>query len=184
MEDSNTNPQLIYGGFDCNNETKSLLNYNWYNTSYRSGLFYANISGTLFYTTSQLRFHWSQNKKGDKARYGLFGKFSIFSTTGSIGIGDVYGIGLKSVVDLGTANLFIGYERKGSEWFAGVKAEAILATARVGMVIDLGDHGIEIGGSASLLTTGEFQLGLGSNGFVFKVGTPGPGDVGIYIRIY
>ena len=87
-------------------------------------------------------------------------------------------------VDLGTANLFIGYEREGSKWFAGVKAGASLATARAGVVVDLGNYGIELGVSASLLTTGEFQLGWGSNGFVFKLGTPGPGGVGIYIRIY
>ena len=180
----NPNSQFIYGGFDYTNETKSLLNYTLYNASYRSGLFYKNISGTLFYTTSQLRFHWSQNEKGDKARYGLFGKFSVFNTTRSIGIGDEYGIGLKGVVDFGTANLFIGYEREGSKWFAGVKEGASLATARAGVVVDLGNHGIEFGVSASLLTTGEFQLGWGSNGFVFKLGTPGPGGVGIYIRIY
>lgn len=34
------------------------------------------------------------------------------------------------------------------------------------------------------MTTGEFQLGFGSKGFVFKLDTPGPGGVGIYIRIY
>lgn len=68
-------------------------------------------------------------------------------------------------------------------WFAGLSAEASIALARGGVQFDLGQFGIEIGGSAKFMTTGEFQFGVGSEGFVFALGNPGLSGVSVYIRL-
>lgn len=94
-----------------------------------------------------------------------------------------YGVALKGVADVGTATLLIGYMETNKGWFVGLSAEASIASARGGFQFDLGQFGIEIGSSAKFMTTGEFQLGVGNDGFVFALGNPGPGGVSVYIRL-
>lgn len=150
----------------------------------RSGIIYAKGDATFLYSTSQLRFQGSSGKKGEKAQYGYFGKISIINVSGEIGLGsNVTGVNLKGVIDIGTANLFIGYIEKDDGWFTGLAVEASVVSVRGGIQVNLGELGIEVGGSAKVLTTGEFTVGFGSDGFVFSLGNPGLFGFSIYIRI-
>jgi len=149
-----------------------------------SGAFYAKGEATFLYGTSQFRFQWSNGKRGEKTQIGYFAKISILNASGQIGFeAGGYGVALKGVADVGTFTLLIGYMKTDNGWFVGLSAEASIASARGGVQFDLGQFGIEIGGSAKFMTTGEFQLGVGSNGFVFALGNPGPSGVSFYIRL-
>ena len=149
----------------------------------RSGGFYGKGEATFLYGTSQFRFQWSNGKTGEKSQIGYFTKISILNAAGQIGFeAGGYGVALKGVADVGTATLLIGFMETDKGWFAGLSAEASIASARGGIQFDLGQFGIEIGGTAKFMTTGEFQLGVGSDGFIFAIGNPGPGGVSVYIR--
>lgn len=167
-----------------NSSKSGLLNRYSVSGEVRAGGFYGKGEATFLYGTSQFRFQWSNGKTGEKAQIGYFAKISILNAAGQIGFeAGGYGVALKGVADVGTATLLIGYMETEKGWFAGLSAEASIASARAGIQFDLGQLGVEVGGSAKFMTTGEFQFGFGSDGFVFALGNPGPGGVSVYIRL-
>jgi len=124
-----------------NFDVKGRVFNSYFNSSeFRDGLLYGKWTWAFLYASSQLRFQGLHSNKSDKAQFGYFAKVSIFNANGQIGFGNEnLGVSIIGVVDVGTANLFIGYMETDSGWFFGVRAEASVATARIGSRFNLGE---------------------------------------------